>query len=129
MQRLTKHFTYDIPKALQETLGTEDTSRGYIELAKCECELCKEVCEAQEDSCKDCPINEAIYKLAEYEDLEESVFNMFNDQITVKEIINAFVAYHELHQQGTEVAECVLLVNDEVRKYREWKQAAEQKGE
>ncbi len=68
-------------------------------------------------------------KLKEYEDLEESVFNMFNGQITVKKIIETFVAFHELHQQGTEVAECVLLVNDEVRQYHEWKLAAEQKGE
>lgn len=112
MQRLTgrdEHGNANYPYCFRE-----DTCGGMGASGKCD------ICVSTDAVCG---------KLAEYEDLEESVFNMFNGQITVKKIIESFVAFHELHQQGTEVAECVLLVNDEVRQYREWKQAAEQKGE
>lgn len=46
---------------------------GYTQLKACGNDFCKETCEQydSEKSCDNCPIQKAIEKLAEYEELEE----------------------------------------------------------
>lgn len=69
MERLTKHFTSNVPDEILEALGIADVSKESIELTKCECETCPEVCKRY--TCNNCPIDEAFEKLAAYEDAEE----------------------------------------------------------
>ncbi len=51
---------------------------GYTQLIACGNDFCKETCEKHdgEVGCGDCPIQKAIEKLAEYEDIEEQGFLM-----------------------------------------------------
>ena len=46
---------------------------GFVQLKACGNDFCKETCAEhdEEKSCKNCPIQRAFEKLAEYEDLEE----------------------------------------------------------
>ena len=46
---------------------------GFVQLKACGNDFCKETCAEhdEENSCKNCPIQKALEKLAEYEDLEE----------------------------------------------------------
>lgn len=46
---------------------------GFAQIKECGNDFCKETCAEhdEEKSCKNCPIQKAIKKLAEYEDLEE----------------------------------------------------------
>ena len=44
--------------------------KGCIEIKKCNHEMCRETCESV-SGCANCPIQEAIIKLASYEDAEE----------------------------------------------------------
>ena len=46
---------------------------GFVQLKACGNDFCKETCAEhdEEKSCKNCPIQNAFEKLAEYEDLEE----------------------------------------------------------
>ena len=46
---------------------------GFVQLKACGNDFCKETCSEhdEEKSCKNCPIQKAFEKLAEYEDLEE----------------------------------------------------------
>ena len=46
---------------------------GFVQLKACGNDFCKETCAEhdEEKSCKNCPIQKAFEKLAEYEDLEE----------------------------------------------------------
>ena len=46
---------------------------GFVQLKACGNDFCKETCAEhdEEKSCKNCPIQKAFEKLAEYEDLDE----------------------------------------------------------
>jgi len=70
MGRLTKHYSCAIGSKILAAMGIENAPEEDIQIIKCENELCSETCERVE-KCEECPINEAIEKLADYEDAEE----------------------------------------------------------
>ena len=91
------------------------------------------LCNHKESDCNDscmyrrCKWNEkALQKLKEYEDLEEQISNKFADCIDMKTILDAFCAFYDMQEIKEELAQCALLTNEEVLKYRQWKDAEEQ---
>lgn len=70
MERLTKHYDTTKSNQILKALGIEILQNECIQIIKCENELCSKTCERFED-CEHCPIEEAICKLAAYEDAEE----------------------------------------------------------
>ena len=69
MERLTEKFVCNLPDEVLEKLGIADIPKEDYEIKGTNGELCRETCEKYE--CDSCPIQKAIEKLAEYEDLEE----------------------------------------------------------
>ena len=67
-----------------------------------------------------------IDKLAEYEDLEEQIMKKFAGFIDIKTILDSFCAFYDMQETNEELAQCTLLTNEEVLKYRQWKEAEEQ---
>lgn len=71
MKRLTKYYSCENANKILDALGIDhNLSTEEVQIINCENELCKETCE-RVDNCEECPINEAIKKLADYEDAEE----------------------------------------------------------
>ena len=54
-----------------ERLTLKPKEYTYASIMKTHDEPCCDICESQSYNCNGCPVNEAIEKLAEYEDLEE----------------------------------------------------------
>ena len=67
-----------------------------------------------------------IDKLAEYEDLEEQIMKKFAGCIDIKTILDSFCAFYDMEETNEELAQCTLLTNEDVLKYRQWKDAEEQ---
>ena len=67
-----------------------------------------------------------IDKLAEYEDLEEQIMKKFAGCIDIKTILDSFCAFYDMQETKEELAQCTLLTNEDVLKYRQWKDAEEQ---
>jgi hypothetical protein len=67
-----------------------------------------------------------IEKLAEYEDLEDELDKKFSRCLTVKGIVNSVIEFCDQKEKDEELAECLLITNDDVRKYKRWKEAEEQ---
>ena len=67
-----------------------------------------------------------IDKLAEYEDLEEQIMKKFAGCIDMKTILDSFCAFYDMQETKEELAQCTLLTNEDVLKYRQWKDAEEQ---
>lgn len=67
-----------------------------------------------------------IDKLAEYEDLEEQIMKKFAGCIDMKTILDSFCAFYDMQETKEELAQCTLLTNEDVLKYRQWKEAEEQ---
>jgi len=70
MNRLTQYYSCKNANNILAALGIDNTPEEDVQIIKCENELCCETCHRVEN-CEECPINEAIEKLAEYEDAEE----------------------------------------------------------
>ena len=69
MERLTEKFVSNLPDEVLEKLGIADIPKEEYEIKGTNGELCRETCEKYK--CDSCPVQKAIDKLAEYEDLEE----------------------------------------------------------
>ena len=65
-------------------------------------------------------------KLKEYEDIEEKITKKFAGCIDIKTILDSFCAFYDMQETNKELAQCTLLTNEEVLKYRQWKDAEEQ---
>lgn len=68
----------------------------------------------------------AIDKLAEYEDIEEKITKKFAGCIDMKNILDSFCSFYDMQETNEELAQCTLLTNEDVLKYRQWKDAEEQ---
>ena len=67
-----------------------------------------------------------VRKLAEYEDLEDRLNKEFKGCISMHGIIDAFIEFYKQNETDEELADAMLIVNDNVRKYAEWKRLDEQ---
>ena len=65
-------------------------------------------------------------KLKEYEDIEEKIKKKFAGCIDIKTILDSFCAFYDMQETKEELAQCTLLTNEDVLKYRQWKDAEEQ---
>jgi hypothetical protein len=70
-------------------------------------------------------ISEIVIKLAGYEDLEDKLDQKFSGCITLEKIVNSFTEYFDQQEKDEELANCMLITNDNVRKYKQWKEADE----
>lgn len=79
------------------------------------------------DPRENCPtINEIYEKLATYEDLEDRLHKEFKGCIGMERIIDAFIEFYKQNDTDEELAEALLITNDSVRNYKEWKNLDEQ---
>ena len=78
---------------------------GFVQLKACGNDFCKETCAEhdKEKSCKNCPIQKAFDKLAEYEDLEEQglLLRLPCKVGTKVYAINRIVDYGEVGDEAT----------------------------
>ena len=65
-------------------------------------------------------------KLKAYEDIEEKITKKFAGCIDIKTILDSFCAFYDMQEINEELAQCTLLTNEDVLKYRQWKDAEEQ---
>lgn len=65
-------------------------------------------------------------KLKEYEDIEEKITKKFAGCIDIKTILDSFCAFYDMQETKEELAQCTLLTNEDVLKYRQYKEAEEQ---
>lgn len=65
-------------------------------------------------------------KLKEYEDIEEQITKKFAGCIDIKTILDSFCAFYDMQETNEDLAQCTLLTNEDVLKYRQWKDAEEQ---
>ena len=65
-------------------------------------------------------------KLKEYEDIEEQITKKFAGCIDMKTILDSFCAFYDMQETNEDLAQCTLLTNEDVLKYRQWKEAEEQ---
>ena len=86
---------------------------------------CGDVCE-RNYGCEVCPIHKAIEKLATYEEMEAKIAEKFADCIDIKTILDSFCAFYDMQETNEGLAQCTLLTNEDVLKYRQWKEAEEQ---
>ena len=95
---------------------------GFVQLKACGNDFCKETCAEhdEEKSCKNCHIQKAFEKLAEYEDLEERL-----NGVSVKQVVDGFIKTVE-NQTNEEYEHGRILTNAEADKWNEYKQLEEQ---
>lgn len=68
-----------------------------------------------------CPcLQDILNKLAEYEDLEDKLNKQFNGCIGMEAFVDSIIEYDKLFEKDEELAEAMMITNDEVRKFREW---------
>ena len=65
-------------------------------------------------------------KLKEYEDIEEKITKKFAGCIDIKTILDSFCAFYDMQETNEQLAQCTLLTNEDVLKYRQWKEAEDQ---
>lgn len=72
-------------------------------------------------------VRKVLKKLAYYEDLEEKISNKFADCISIHAILDSFCNFYDMQESKEEIAQCILLTNEDAIKYRQWKDAEEQR--
>ena len=65
-------------------------------------------------------------KLAVYEDMQERLDRQFNGHVSIDMIIDAIIEYDKQSERNETLADAMLITNESVRKYREWKSLEEQ---
>lgn len=68
----------------------------------------------------------AVEKLADYEDLQDKLDKQFEGCIDMGMFIDSIIEFDKQLSRDEKLAEAIMLTNDEVRKYREWKSLEEQ---
>lgn len=66
---------------------------------------------------------EPISRLAYYEDIQSKLDERFLGCIILGKIVGAFIEFYDQQERDEPLAECMLIVNDNVRKYEQWKEA------
>lgn len=66
------------------------------------------------------------HRLTEYEKLQDKLDEHFGGHIELEMIVNAIIEYDKQFARDEKLADAMLITNDSVRKYREWKSLEEQ---
>lgn len=104
---------------------TEKQSAGY-DLKALNGQWCNHYCHKQNvHTCVDCGIYQAIQKLAHYEEMEESLEKVYGE---CDELLETAVNHLVMHKDLDigEPAKSVLLTDEDVEKWKKWKEAEEQ---
>ncbi len=120
MERLTVKIdneTY-IPRALCG-IGRDGEVDDYDGCA----EYCEDGCEGE---CSQCGIQHCFNRLAAYENLQDKLDMQFDGCIELGEVIDALIEYDKQIQRDEKLAEAMLITNDSVRRFRNWKDFDEQ---
>ena len=64
---------------------------------------------------------DVVHKLAEYEDLEDRLKEQFNGCVDLKMIIDSIIVYENQLGRNEKLAKAMLITNDSVSKFCEWK--------
>lgn len=67
-----------------------------------------------------------VKRLAEYEDLQDKLDKHFDGCVELEMIVDAIIKYDEQFNRDEKLSAAMLITNDSVRKYREWKDLDEQ---
>ncbi|MBD5543773.1 MAG: hypothetical protein HDR01_05915 [Lachnospiraceae bacterium] len=120
MERLTERAT--------DLFGT-----SCIQLKACGYELCRETCDKQDGKygCKNCPIEKALEKLAEYEDLEEqgkllklpcavgdTIYEIYSDNIKehkVDEVSTHSIWIDNMYFDHADIGQNIFLTQEEAQ--------------
>lgn len=97
MGRLTKHCKSNVSPLVLKMLDIEDVLTECIEIIKTDGDTCSSVCEEHECECSDCPINEAVKKLAHYEDLEEQGRLIVTPETGIGDLSDGYHTFNELY--------------------------------
>ncbi len=90
----------------------KEHERGYVE---------REPCEMNSHHAR-----LSIEKLAEYEDLQEKLDKQFDGCVELEMIVDAIIKYDEQFNRDEKLSAAMLITNDSVRKYQEWKDLEKQ---
>lgn len=69
---------------------------------------------------------EAMERLAFYENLEETLENTLQGYVTIKDFILMNAEWFKMMNTEPELADAMMITNEEVKKYKEWKKLEEQ---
>lgn len=105
-----------------ERLTTRNSEGIAVLKQPYECERCRDLQWALPDLGNGSPTD----RLAEYEDLEDKLNKQFNGCIGMEAFVDSIIEYDKQFKKDEELAEAVMITNDEVRKFREWKSLEEQ---
>jgi hypothetical protein len=87
---------------------------------------CKRGCHKKGGCMNGCIVPKLYARLAKYEDLEDRLDEKFLGCLTLKKIVDTFIEFYNQQEKDEELAKCMLITNDNVKKYRQWKEAEEQ---
>lgn len=111
MERLTNHFDYC----------------KMIDCKFYDAELRKEnKCKFFDLNIEHCHEKRMNDKLREYEDLEEQVRRVLKNHVTMKDFVESCVLWFKLQNSEPELADAIMLTNEDAKQYREWKDLEEQ---
>lgn len=65
-------------------------------------------------------------RLAAYENMQERLDRQFNGHVSIDMIIDAIIEYDKQSERDETLADAMLITNESVHKYREWKSLEEQ---
>jgi hypothetical protein len=66
---------------------------------------------------------DAADKFTKYENIQDKLDKRFSGCITLEKIVDAFIEFYDQQERDEPLAECMLIVNDNVRKYEQWEKA------
>lgn len=65
-------------------------------------------------------------ELEKYKQLEKKMYEKFEGHINTETIVNSFIDFYDMQEVNEELADCLLLTNESVKKYKEYKRLEEQ---
>lgn len=65
-------------------------------------------------------------ELEKYKQLEKKMYEKFEGHINTETIVNSFIDFYDMQEVNEELAECLLLTNENAKKYKEYQRLEEQ---
>lgn len=65
-------------------------------------------------------------ELEAYRQLEQKMYEKFQGHINTETIVNSFIDFYDMQEVNEELAECLLITNENVKKYKEYQRLEEQ---
>ncbi len=99
-----------------------------MERLRCtECQDCKEWDGTLTNCCNICAVPfDAMHKFNKYKDLQEKLDKQFDGCLSIEEFTDSIIEYDKQCSRNEELAEAMLITNEDARQYREWKRLKKQ---